>query len=195
MTANAIAPGFIETEMTVATAERMGMSFEDFKAMARRGHPGGPGRPAGGHRGDGVVLRQRGCRVRLRSGGLRRRRATGMTAESTIHRELRARIAELTTSFPPRSTEPREFLGARFDAGLAWVHFPSGSAASVCPDPCRDTSRSCSRKPGRRTPARRIGIGLGMAAPDHRRFRDRGAEAAIPASVVDGRRGVLSAVQ
>jgi 3-oxoacyl-[acyl-carrier protein] reductase len=33
VTANAIAPGFIETEMTVATAERMGMSFEDFKAM------------------------------------------------------------------------------------------------------------------------------------------------------------------
>ncbi|ANZ23350.1 3-oxoacyl-[acyl-carrier protein] reductase [Rhodococcus aetherivorans] len=34
VTANAIAPGFIETEMTAATAERMGMSFEDFKAAA-----------------------------------------------------------------------------------------------------------------------------------------------------------------
>jgi 3-oxoacyl-[acyl-carrier protein] reductase len=32
VTANAIAPGFIETEMTRATAERMGVSFEDFKA-------------------------------------------------------------------------------------------------------------------------------------------------------------------
>lgn len=31
VTANAIAPGFIETEMTHATAERMGMSFEDFE--------------------------------------------------------------------------------------------------------------------------------------------------------------------
>ncbi|MEV5836906.1 3-oxoacyl-ACP reductase FabG [Nocardia sp. NPDC052112] len=30
VTVNAIAPGFIETEMTVATAERMGVSFEDF---------------------------------------------------------------------------------------------------------------------------------------------------------------------
>jgi len=30
----AIAPGFIETEMTAATAERVGMSFEDFKAAA-----------------------------------------------------------------------------------------------------------------------------------------------------------------
>jgi 3-oxoacyl-[acyl-carrier protein] reductase len=34
VTANAIAPGFIETEMTAATAERMGVAFEDFKAGA-----------------------------------------------------------------------------------------------------------------------------------------------------------------
>ena len=31
---NAIAPGFIETEMTAATADRMGVPFEDFKAAA-----------------------------------------------------------------------------------------------------------------------------------------------------------------
>jgi len=34
VTANAIAPGFIETDMTAATAERLGMSFEDFKSAA-----------------------------------------------------------------------------------------------------------------------------------------------------------------
>src|ERR687893_2580125 len=34
VTANAIAPGFIETEMTAATAARVGMSFEDFKNAA-----------------------------------------------------------------------------------------------------------------------------------------------------------------
>jgi 3-oxoacyl-[acyl-carrier protein] reductase len=32
VTANAIAPGFIETDMTKATAERMGRTFQDFKA-------------------------------------------------------------------------------------------------------------------------------------------------------------------
>ncbi len=32
ITANAIAPGFIATEMTAATADRLGVSFEDFKA-------------------------------------------------------------------------------------------------------------------------------------------------------------------
>ncbi|GAA4473604.1 3-oxoacyl-ACP reductase FabG [Rhodococcus olei] len=34
VTANAIAPGFIETEMTVATAARMGVDFEDMKKAA-----------------------------------------------------------------------------------------------------------------------------------------------------------------
>jgi 3-oxoacyl-[acyl-carrier protein] reductase len=46
VTANAIAPGFIETEMTAATAERIGVPFEDFKKhaaaeipVARTGRP------------------------------------------------------------------------------------------------------------------------------------------------------------
>ncbi|SDC12430.1 3-oxoacyl-ACP reductase FabG [Actinokineospora iranica] len=34
VTANAIAPGFIETEMTAATAARVGVPYEDFKAGA-----------------------------------------------------------------------------------------------------------------------------------------------------------------
>ncbi len=34
VTANAIAPGFIETEMTAATAERLGVGFDDFKQAA-----------------------------------------------------------------------------------------------------------------------------------------------------------------
>ncbi|MGW4804544.1 3-oxoacyl-ACP reductase FabG [Kitasatospora sp. NPDC004272] len=34
ITANAVAPGFIVTEMTAKTAERVGMSFEDFQAAA-----------------------------------------------------------------------------------------------------------------------------------------------------------------
>ncbi len=34
VTANAIAPGFIETEMTAATAERVGVPFEEFKKGA-----------------------------------------------------------------------------------------------------------------------------------------------------------------
>jgi 3-oxoacyl-[acyl-carrier protein] reductase len=43
---NAIAPGFIATEMTDATADRVGMSVEDFRAAAAKSNPigrvGGP---------------------------------------------------------------------------------------------------------------------------------------------------------
>jgi 3-oxoacyl-[acyl-carrier protein] reductase len=39
VTVNAIAPGFIETEMTAATAARLGMAFEDFKAAAAKEIP------------------------------------------------------------------------------------------------------------------------------------------------------------
>ena len=47
ITANSVAPGFIATDMTAATAERVGMGFDDFKAAAatqipvqRVGEPG-----------------------------------------------------------------------------------------------------------------------------------------------------------
>jgi 3-oxoacyl-[acyl-carrier protein] reductase len=39
VTVNAIAPGFIETKMTADTAERMGISFEDFKKGAAKQIP------------------------------------------------------------------------------------------------------------------------------------------------------------
>lgn len=46
VTVNAIAPGFIETEMTVATAERMGISFEEFsKTLVERIPVGRVGKP------------------------------------------------------------------------------------------------------------------------------------------------------
>jgi 3-oxoacyl-[acyl-carrier protein] reductase len=39
VTANAIAPGFVETEMTRTTAERMGVAFEDFRAAVVKDIP------------------------------------------------------------------------------------------------------------------------------------------------------------
>jgi 3-oxoacyl-[acyl-carrier protein] reductase len=41
VTANAIAPGFIDTEMTQSTADRLGVDFEDWKAAASRDIPVG----------------------------------------------------------------------------------------------------------------------------------------------------------
>ncbi|BFU42603.1 3-oxoacyl-ACP reductase FabG [Krasilnikovia sp. MM14-A1004] len=46
ITANAVAPGFIVTDMTAATAARVGMSFDDFEKAAISQIPvGRPGRP------------------------------------------------------------------------------------------------------------------------------------------------------
>ncbi|MEV6335664.1 3-oxoacyl-ACP reductase FabG [Nocardia vinacea] len=46
VTVNAVAPGFIETEMTAATAERMGVSFEEFnKTLVARIPVGRVGKP------------------------------------------------------------------------------------------------------------------------------------------------------
>ena len=33
---------------------------------------------------------------------------------------------ELLAAHDPNTTDPTEFLGYQYDAGLAWVHFPVG---------------------------------------------------------------------
>src|SRR5262249_49732335 len=43
-------------------------------------------------------------------------------ARDTVERALRRLLAE----HPPSACEPAIFLGARYDAGLAWVHFDPG---------------------------------------------------------------------
>jgi alkylation response protein AidB-like acyl-CoA dehydrogenase len=40
--------------------------------------------------------------------------------------QVRLAVTRLLAAFPPTSTPETEFLGAQFDAGLAWVHFPVG---------------------------------------------------------------------
>src|ERR1700759_5388525 len=40
--------------------------------------------------------------------------------------KVAAAVTRLLDESPPGSTPEVEFLGARFDAGLAWVHFPVG---------------------------------------------------------------------
>ncbi|MFD7892190.1 acyl-CoA dehydrogenase, partial [Streptomyces albidoflavus] len=40
--------------------------------------------------------------------------------------DLRARTRALLADRPPATTSRADFLAARFDAGLAWVHYPEG---------------------------------------------------------------------
>jgi len=49
--------------------------------------------------------------------------ATALSADEVHVSDL---IDRLLAEHPPADTEPVDFLGAQFDAGLAWVHFPDG---------------------------------------------------------------------
>jgi alkylation response protein AidB-like acyl-CoA dehydrogenase len=47
-------------------------------------------------------------------------------AELTEEQRVIDLVERLLEEHPPKRTSPVEFLGAQFDAGLAWVHFPEG---------------------------------------------------------------------
>ena len=89
-----------------------------------------------------------------------------MTAE-----ELRERVRALLAEHDPTKTERLDFLRARFDAGLAWVHFPAGLGGLDAPRSLQgvvDAELEAAGAPD--NSPRRIGIGLGMAAPTLLRF-------------------------
>ncbi|MDI9979204.1 acyl-CoA dehydrogenase family protein [Rhodococcus sp. IEGM 1307] len=86
------------------------------------------------------------------------------TDEQAIARDLSGRVATLVEQND--LSDPAGFLGARFDAGLAWVHFPPGRGGLGLPQSFQaqvDAELAAAGAPG---PAKgRNGIGLGMAAP------------------------------
>ena len=86
------------------------------------------------------------------------------TDEQAIARDLSDRVATLVEQND--LSDPTGFLGARFDAGLAWVHFPPGRGGLGLPQSFQaqvDAELAAAGAPG---PAKgRNGIGLGMAAP------------------------------
>ncbi|WP_329566555.1 acyl-CoA dehydrogenase family protein [Streptomyces sp. NBC_01361] len=80
--------------------------------------------------------------------------------------ELRSRTQELLAAYPPATTDRTDFLKARFDAGLAWVHYPRGLGGLGLPRSLQavvDAELAVADAPD--NDPRRIGIGLGMAAP------------------------------
>ncbi|EYT78923.1 acyl-CoA dehydrogenase [Streptomyces sp. Tu 6176] len=89
-----------------------------------------------------------------------------MTAVALDAAGLRCRARELLAAHPPATTDRLAFLQARFDAGLAWVHFPEGLGGLGAPSTLQavvDAELEAADAPD--NDPRRIGIGLGMAAP------------------------------
>jgi alkylation response protein AidB-like acyl-CoA dehydrogenase len=85
--------------------------------------------------------------------------------------ELRERVRKLLAEHDPATTDRMDFLRARFDAGLAWIHFPVGLGGLDAPRSLQgvvDEELAAAGAPDNQP--RRIGIGLGMAAPTILRF-------------------------
>ncbi|MER7113639.1 acyl-CoA dehydrogenase family protein [Saccharomonospora azurea] len=80
--------------------------------------------------------------------------------------ELRDRVAALLTEHDPATTDRLDFLRARFEAGLAWVHYPVGLGGLGLPRGAQAVVDSALTDAGAPdNDPRRNGIGLGMAAP------------------------------
>jgi alkylation response protein AidB-like acyl-CoA dehydrogenase len=85
--------------------------------------------------------------------------------EQAVAQDLHARVRALVEEHDPAG-DAREFLGARYDAGLAWVHFPSDSGGLDLPRGFQslvEDELAAAGAPVGGGPHN--GIGMGMAAP------------------------------
>jgi alkylation response protein AidB-like acyl-CoA dehydrogenase len=91
---------------------------------------------------------------------------TASEPSATDEAGLRTRVQRFLAEHDP-STMPRmDFLRARFDAGLAWIHFPAGLGGLDAPRVLQPVVDAALAEAGAPTnQPERIGIGLGMAAP------------------------------
>ncbi|MEU8270798.1 acyl-CoA dehydrogenase family protein [Sphaerisporangium sp. NPDC049002] len=77
---------------------------------------------------------------------------------------LKERARAFLADHDPAAMEPLDFLRARFDAGLAWVHFPEGLGGLGAPRGLQSVvEQELADTP--QTDIGKLTIGLGMAAP------------------------------
>ena len=74
-------------------------------------------------------------------------------------------VERLLDEHPPGSTDKREFLGAQFDAGLAWIHFDEGHGGLGLNPGLQKIVQERLAKAGAPHPYPRNPIGYGMGAP------------------------------
>jgi len=72
---------------------------------------------------------------------------------------------ELLAKHDPKQTPPNEFLGAQYDLGLAWVHFPEGSGGLGLSPKLQTTINQKLLGAGAPLAYARNPIGAGMCAP------------------------------
>ena len=74
-------------------------------------------------------------------------------------------VDALLAEFPPATTKPAAFLGAQFDKGLAWVHFPVGHGGLDLSPRLQKTINERIYAAGGPNPVMRNPIGHGMCGP------------------------------
>jgi alkylation response protein AidB-like acyl-CoA dehydrogenase len=93
----------------------------------------------------------------------------GSALAPTPATDAEAHVAELTDQLlrthPPATTPPRDFLGAQFDLGLAWVHFPPGDGGLGLPPRLQEVVATKLRTARAPSGSLRNPIGFGMGAP------------------------------
>ena len=85
-----------------------------------------------------------------------------LTADEQVVSEL---VDQLLAEFPPKSVTPIEFLGAQFDKGLAWVHFPVGHGGLGLNPKLQKLINERVYAEGAPNPMYRNPIGHGMCGP------------------------------
>jgi alkylation response protein AidB-like acyl-CoA dehydrogenase len=84
----------------------------------------------------------------------------------SVGEDLRGRVRALIGEHDPVRSDPRDFLAARFDAGLAWLHFPRGSGGLDLPRGFQAQVEVQLASAGAPPAGKgRNGIGMAMAAP------------------------------
>ncbi|HEY4465120.1 MAG TPA: acyl-CoA dehydrogenase family protein, partial [Streptosporangiaceae bacterium] len=94
-----------------------------------------------------------------------------MTEGETAAAGVRDRVSAFLAANDPAARPRLDFLRARFDAGLAWVHYPAGLGGLGAPRALQaavDAQFAAAGAPDN-DPSRNA-IGLGMAAPTIRAF-------------------------
>jgi alkylation response protein AidB-like acyl-CoA dehydrogenase len=89
-----------------------------------------------------------------------------LTQSESTPEAIRERVRAFLAGHDPVETGKRDFLNARFDAGLAWVHYPEGLGGlgvSRTLQGIVDAEFAAAGAPS--NDPERNGIGLGMAAP------------------------------
>ncbi len=92
-----------------------------------------------------------------------------MTVTESLLTAEEQRVTDLVDALlhdaPPSSTDARTFLGAQFDMGLAWVHFPEGQGGLGLNPKLQRTINERISAAGGPNPVVRNPIGYGMCGP------------------------------